>query len=143
MDRIRELFCFLDKLIYSLVKWILFGIFDLANLTTNSDIFSGVYSRIYVILGIFMAFKLSFSFFQYIIDPESMSGKDCRTIFNASACILSLKSAAATRSLSLSSTVVSLSPGPLCAKTTTGFFSVALPYPARSSSSDGRSGFSQ
>ena len=75
LDCVRSLFGFLDRLVYSLIKWILFGIFDLANLTANSNVFNGIYSRIYVILGIFMAFKLSFSFFQYIIDPESMSGK--------------------------------------------------------------------
>ena len=75
MDGIRIIFGFLDKLVYSLIKWILFGIFDLANLSTNSNVFNGIYSRLYVILGIFMAFKLSFSFFQYIIDPESMTGK--------------------------------------------------------------------
>lgn len=80
MDRVREFFGFLDKLVYGLIKWILFGIFDLANLSTNSEVFSGIYSRIYVILGIFMAFKLSFAFFQYIIDPESMTGKSDKSL---------------------------------------------------------------
>jgi len=80
MDIIRQIFCFLDRLVYGLIKWILFGIFDLSSLTTSSDVFSGIYSRIYVILGIFMAFKISFSFFQYIVDPESMTGKGEKTI---------------------------------------------------------------
>lgn len=74
-DILRTMFAGLDLMIYSLIKWILFGIFDLSSLTTSSDLLNGIYSRIYVILGVFMAFKLSFSFFQYIIDPESMSGK--------------------------------------------------------------------
>lgn len=74
-DILRPLFAGLDYVIYSLIKLILFGIFDLANLTTSSDLLNGIYTRIYVILGVFMAFKLSFSFFQYIIDPESMTGK--------------------------------------------------------------------
>ena len=80
MDIIRVIFSFLDKLVYGLVKWILFGIFDIVNITANSDVFSGIYARIYVILGIFMAFKLSFSFFQYIIDPESMTGKSDKSL---------------------------------------------------------------
>ena len=80
MDIIRRLFSVLDGLVYKLIKWILFGIFDLSNISTNSEIFSGIYSRIYVILGIFMAFKLSFSFFQYIMDPESMVGKGDKTL---------------------------------------------------------------
>ena len=75
LNVIRTIFCIFDVLIYGLIKWILFGIFDLSSLTTNSDVFSGIYQRIYVVLGIFMAFKLSFSFFQYIIDPDSMGAK--------------------------------------------------------------------
>ena len=76
MDLIRIIFASIDYLIYSLIKVVLFGIFDLSSLTTSSGILNGIYSRIYVILGIFMAFKLSFSFFQYIVDPDSMSGKN-------------------------------------------------------------------
>ena len=75
MDIIRVIFGSIDWIVYSLVKFILFGIFDLSSLTTASGIMNGIYARIYVILGIFMAFKLSFSFFQYIVDPESISGK--------------------------------------------------------------------
>jgi hypothetical protein len=80
MNIIRSIFSFLDGLVYGLIKWILFGIFDLTNVTTNSAVFSDIYSRLYVILGIFMAFKLSFSFFQYIIDPESMTGKSDKSL---------------------------------------------------------------
>ena len=75
MDILRNICVFVDGLIYGLLRWILQSIFDLSNLTAASGLFEGVYTRIYVILGIFMAFKLSFSFFQYIIDPESMVGK--------------------------------------------------------------------
>lgn len=80
IDIVRVIFNGLDGIIYGLIKWLLFGIFDLAHLTTSADVFNGIYSRIYVILGIFMAFKLSFSFFQYIIDPESMTGKSDKSI---------------------------------------------------------------
>lgn len=76
INYIRIIFAFLDKIIYGLVKWVLFGVFDLSKITTNSDIFSGIYERIYVILGIFMAFKLSFSFFQYIVNPDKMNSKN-------------------------------------------------------------------
>ena len=56
MDLIRIIFASIDYLIYSLIKVVLFGIFDLSSLTTSSGILNGIYSRIYVILGIFMAF---------------------------------------------------------------------------------------
>lgn len=75
MDIMRTLFSVLDSMIYGLINWVLYGIFDLANLTTSSDILNGIYSRIYVILGVFMAFKLCFSFFGYILDPDSMVGQ--------------------------------------------------------------------
>lgn len=75
MDIIRELLAWLDYIVYSIIKWILYIIFDLATLSTSSDVLNGVYSRIYVILGVFMAFKLSFSFFQYLINPEAMMDK--------------------------------------------------------------------
>ncbi len=74
-DIFRRIFSGIDWIIYSIIKFILYGIFDLSNLTTASGLLNGIYTRIYVLLGVFMAFKLSFSFFQYIVDPESMSGK--------------------------------------------------------------------
>ena len=75
MDIIRELLANIDALIYNLIKWILYIIFDLTSLSTSSEVLNGVYSRIYVILGVFMAFKLSFSFFKYIITPDAMTDK--------------------------------------------------------------------
>lgn len=75
MDLFRAICSFLDSLIYGAIEIVLKVVFDLSNLTASSGLLEGVYTRIYVILGIFMAFKLSFSFFQYIVDPESMVGK--------------------------------------------------------------------
>jgi len=75
MDIIRELLAVLDFLVYSLIKWILYIIFDLTSLSTSSEVLNGVYSRIYIILGVFMAFKLSFSFFKYILNPDAMLDK--------------------------------------------------------------------
>ena len=57
---LRSIFSFLDGIVFSLIKWVMYGVFDLSKITANTEIFSGLYSRIYVILGIFMAFKLSF-----------------------------------------------------------------------------------
>ena len=75
MDIIRELLAWLDYIVYSIIKWILYIIFDLATLSTSSDVLNGVYSRIYVILGVYMAFKLSFSFFKYLVNPDAMMDK--------------------------------------------------------------------
>lgn len=72
---LRTILSTIDWTIFSGIRLVLFGIFDLANLTTSSGIMGDIYSRIYVLLGVFMAFKLSFSFFQYIVSPDSMTGK--------------------------------------------------------------------
>lgn len=75
LDIARTFCAAIDSVIFRLIREILYGIFNLANLTATSNVLGNIYSRIYVILGIFMAFKLSFSFFQYIIDPDSMGPK--------------------------------------------------------------------
>lgn len=75
IDLLRIVFYALDSLIYGLIGPILRLIFDMSSLTASFGLIENVYTRIYVVLGIFMAFKLSFSFLQYIIDPESMVGK--------------------------------------------------------------------
>jgi hypothetical protein len=72
MNIIRGMFIFFDSLVYWVVKWILYITFDLANLTTSSSLLNTIYQRVYVILTVYMAFKLSFSFFQYIVNPQSM-----------------------------------------------------------------------
>ena len=72
MDIIRMILACLDFLVYSLAKWIMYITFDLSNLTANSELLNTIYHRIYLILAIFMAFKLSFSFFKYLVSPESM-----------------------------------------------------------------------
>lgn len=55
-----------------------YGLFiDIAevNLFTQSD-FESFSSRIYVLLGVMMLFKLSFSLINYIVNPDSFSDKD-------------------------------------------------------------------
>ena len=72
----RNFFGGIDKLVYSLVGWVLQGIFNLSDLTANTGLVEIIYKRIYVVLAIFMVFKLTFSFLQYMINPESMTDKE-------------------------------------------------------------------
>ena len=72
MNGIRVLFIHLDSVVFWLVKWILYVMFDLINLTASSSLLSAIYQRVYVIVAVFMAFKLSFAFFQYLFNPQSM-----------------------------------------------------------------------
>ena len=75
MDILRQIFGFFDEIVYGLFSIVLQGIFDISGLVTNSSIFNGIYQRIYVVLGVFMAFKLAFSFFQYLVDPDQFTDK--------------------------------------------------------------------
>ena len=73
---LRGFFGGIDYLIYSLIAWIVEGIFNLANLGANQALVEVLYQRVYVILGVFMIFKISFSFIQYIVSPDAMSDKE-------------------------------------------------------------------
>ena len=75
-DFIRGLFASIDRTIYGAIEWVTQGIFDIAQLRTNVDIVETVRSKIYIILGIFMLFKISASLINYMIKPDEMSDKD-------------------------------------------------------------------
>ena len=73
---LRELFGGIDSLLYSLVSWIIEGIFNLANVTANGDLVVKIYNRVYAILAIYMVFKLTFSFLKYLVSPDRMKDKE-------------------------------------------------------------------
>ena len=75
MDVLRAIFAFFDVLVYSFLSPIIHTFFDITEVTTNTELFNGIYIKIYIILGIFMAFKLTFSFFRYLVNPDLMSDK--------------------------------------------------------------------
>lgn len=75
-DKIRGFFGSIDYLIYSLISWVVEGIFNLSSLATNPTLAQEIYQRIYVILAIFMVFKLSFSFIKYLVSPDTMTDKE-------------------------------------------------------------------
>ena len=65
-----------DWLIYSLISWVLEGIFNLSSLTASATLVDVIYKRVFTILIIFMVFKLSFSFIQYLINPDAMTDRE-------------------------------------------------------------------
>ncbi|MGN1001076.1 MAG: conjugal transfer protein TrbL family protein [Bacilli bacterium] len=75
-NNIRGFFSTIDHLIYSLLSWIIEGIFNLSNLTSSPAFTQTIYKRIYLILGVYMIFKLSFSFLKYLVNPDSMTDKE-------------------------------------------------------------------
>ena len=73
----RTLMFFFDNIIYDFIP----TVYSLLLYLAQIDIFSTdgniakLMNQIYTLLGIFMLFKLAFSFLRYIIDPEAMSDK--------------------------------------------------------------------
>lgn len=74
-QQVRQVLFFLDNAVYSLISKVYELILYLSNvnLINNNNVLVGLISRIYLILGIFMLFKVSFSVIQYIIDPNAFS----------------------------------------------------------------------
>ena len=75
-DILRTITFFLDDKIYGLIT----SVYELFMYLSQIDLLSGennpltyLISRVYVLLGIFMLFKLSFSLLQYMVDPNSFS----------------------------------------------------------------------
>lgn len=76
MDSIRSFFASIDKAIYGLMGTIYQIILDLAEATIiSSGTIEDLYTRIYALLGIFMLFKVTFSFINYIINPDTFTDK--------------------------------------------------------------------
>ena len=74
IDILKSICFFFDNIIYSFIPRLYALIVYLANVDfINNSIINSLVSRIYVLVGIFMLFKLSFSFLNYIIDPSSFT----------------------------------------------------------------------
>ncbi len=74
---IRSVFSFLD----SMIAWVIDKIYELIMLIADTNIFGTdaikVFSRrIYVLLSIFMLFKISFSLITYLINPDNFHSKE-------------------------------------------------------------------
>lgn len=72
----RGLFASINYCIYSLIEFIMQGIFDISNLKLSSGLIGDIYNRIYAFLAIFMLFKLTISFLKYVVNPDSISDKE-------------------------------------------------------------------
>lgn len=74
---INHVFLWMSKGIYWLAEKAYDLLMDIANVEIfDSETISGFGERIYVILGIVMLFKLSFSFISYIVNPDAFSSSD-------------------------------------------------------------------
>ena len=76
MEAIRMFFAAVDRTIYGLITTVYQIILSLAdNTIISSAVIEDLYTRMYTLLGIFMLFKITFSFINYIINPDSFTDK--------------------------------------------------------------------
>lgn len=73
---LRPFFGGIDYLVYTLLGWVIEGIFNLSSIVASQKVTEVIYTRIYTILAIFMVFKLTFSFIKYIVSPDAMMDKE-------------------------------------------------------------------
>lgn len=71
----RGLFAFFDSLIYTLISWLFRAVFNLANFELYG-VYEDMMDRVYVILGIFMLFKITVSLITYLADPDKINDKE-------------------------------------------------------------------
>lgn len=73
----RTVFAYLDMVGFQLFSWLMQAVFDIATLDLVKDsVFENLQQRIYVILGIFMLFKLTMSMLSYLVNPDRINDKE-------------------------------------------------------------------
>lgn len=74
-DAVRTILFMLDQIVYGFIPTLYKLIVSIANvdLYSNNPAIAALLNRVYIIVGIFMLFKLAFSMLRYIVDPGSFS----------------------------------------------------------------------
>ncbi len=73
---VRWLFAWIDWVFYNFISILMQTIFDIANFTLSEGIFEKLIDRVYLILGIFMLFKITISLLTYLVNPDKISDKE-------------------------------------------------------------------
>ncbi len=73
---IRWVFALLDWVFYNLISILMQAIFDIANFSLSEGIFEKLIDRVYLVLGIFMLFKITISLLTYLVNPDKISDKE-------------------------------------------------------------------
>lgn len=66
----------LDSIIYSLVSFLSQILMSIADIAVNNEMLGDFLSRVYIVLGIFMLFKISFSLLNAIVNPDALTDKE-------------------------------------------------------------------
>ncbi|MDD6224551.1 MAG: hypothetical protein PUB18_06110, partial [bacterium] len=77
MNLIRGIFVTLDIMVFQVFQWVTQAVFDLTTLEiVKEEAYQAFQERIYVILGIFMLFKIAISLLNYLVSPDKISDKE-------------------------------------------------------------------
>ena len=76
-NAILGFFATLDRIAYTIFSWVMQAVFDIANAEIiNSSVYDDFQKRVYVILGIFMLFKVTISLLTYLVSPDKINDKE-------------------------------------------------------------------
>lgn len=75
IDILRTVFAWIDSLVYTIVTVLFRSIFNLANFELIG-LYESFEERVYVILGIFMLFKVTISLITYLVNPDKITDKE-------------------------------------------------------------------
>lgn len=76
-NAILGFFATLDRIAYTIFGWVMQAVFDIANAEIiNSSVYDDFQKRVYVILGIFMLFKVTISLLTYLVSPDKINDKE-------------------------------------------------------------------
>ena len=77
LEFFRSIMLFINTGIYSIVSTIFKLFFQITDFTAfDNDMIQGIFNRIFIILGVFMLFKLCVSFISYLVNPEATKDKE-------------------------------------------------------------------
>ena len=75
-DAIRTVFGAIDWILFSFLDWMYRVFFDVSTVEfLTGETIRNFFSRIQLILGVFMVFKISISILQAIVDPDKITDK--------------------------------------------------------------------
>ena len=76
-ENVRNMFLGLATFVYSLLAQMAQLFFDISTVQIlDNPTVSAIYQRVGLILGLFMLFKLTFSFIQMVVDPDQITDKE-------------------------------------------------------------------
>ena len=72
---IRFILSLLDGVVYYFISSVMQAIFDISSMPFEKDLLNGLTAKLYVILSVFMLFKIGVSLISYLVNPDTITDK--------------------------------------------------------------------